>query len=79
MNDFAFGVRVHFMTSRNESLEDIARALTRTPNMPLKGDCPIDLTRAAFGLERLSRLQLGRPGGCQRSTSGSSTCSRRQE
>jgi hypothetical protein len=58
MNDFAFGVRVRVMTSRNESLEDIARALARTPIMPLKGECPIDLTRAAFGLEGLPRLQL---------------------
>jgi len=58
MNDFAFSVRVHFITSRNESLEDIARVLARTPIMPLKGEGPIDLTRAAFGLERLPRLQL---------------------
>jgi hypothetical protein len=58
MNDFAFGVRVHFMTHRNDSLEEIARALAETPIMPLKGECPIDLTRAALGLERLPRLQL---------------------
>jgi hypothetical protein len=58
MNDFSFGVRVHFITSRDESLEDIARALAKTPIMPLKGECPIDLTRAAFSLERLSRLDL---------------------
>jgi hypothetical protein len=58
MNDFSFGVRVHLMTSRNESLEYIARALAKTPIMPLKGECPIDLTRAAFGLERLSRLDV---------------------
>lgn len=58
MNDFSFGVRVHFMTSREEPLEDIARALAKTPIMPLKGECPIDLTRATFGLERLSRLDL---------------------
>ena len=25
LNDFSFGVRVHFMTARDESLEDIAR------------------------------------------------------
>ena len=58
MNDFSFGVRVHFMTSRTESLEDIARELAKTPIMPLKGECPIDLTRAAFGLGRPSRLDL---------------------
>lgn len=58
MNDFSFGVRMHFMTNRDQSLEDIARALARTPIMPLKGECPIDLTRAAFSLERLSRLDL---------------------
>ena len=58
MNDFAFGVRVHFMTRRNESLEDIARALAKTPILPLKGECPIDLTRAALGLERLPSLHL---------------------
>lgn len=58
MNDFSFGVRVHFMTRPDESLEDIACALARTPIMPLKGECPIDLTRAAFALARLSRLDL---------------------
>ena len=41
MNDFALGVRVHFITGRNESLEDIARALAETPILPLKGECPI--------------------------------------
>ncbi|MGE3509199.1 MAG: hypothetical protein AB7N65_09985 [Vicinamibacterales bacterium] len=58
MNDFSFGVRVHFLSNRDASLEDIARALAKTPIMPLKGECPIDLTRAAFGLERISRLDL---------------------
>ena len=58
LNDFAFGVRVHFMSRRTESLEDIARALAKTPILPLKGECPIDLTRNAFGLERLPRLHL---------------------
>lgn len=58
MNDFSFGVRMHFITNRDESLEDIARALAKTPIMPLKGECPIDLTRAAFDLYRLSRLDL---------------------
>ena len=48
LNDFSFGVRVHFMTARDESLEDIARALARTPIMPLGGARPIDLTRGIF-------------------------------
>jgi hypothetical protein len=58
MNDFSFGVRIHFMTGRHESLEDIVRVLAKTPILPLKGECPIDLTRAAFGLERLSRINF---------------------
>jgi hypothetical protein len=58
MNDFSFGVRVHFMTSRGESLENIGKAIAETPIMPLKGECPIDLTRAAFGLGRLPSLRL---------------------
>lgn len=48
LNDFSFGARVHFMTARDESLEDIARALARTPIMPLGGARPIDLTRGIF-------------------------------
>jgi hypothetical protein len=58
MNDVSFGVRVHFITSRDESLENIAKAVAKTPIMPLKGERPIDLTRAAFGLERLPNLRL---------------------
>jgi hypothetical protein len=58
MNDFALGARVHFITGRNDSLEGIARALAETPILPLKGECPIDLTRAALGLERLPSLYL---------------------
>jgi hypothetical protein len=58
MNDFSFGVRVHFITSRDESLVNIAKAMAKTPIMPLKGECPIDLTRAAFGLGRLPSLRL---------------------
>ena len=50
MNDFSFGVRVHFVTARDESLEEIARVLARTPILPLNGARPIDLTRG-FGLE----------------------------
>src|ERR1700730_11731796 len=49
LNDFSFGVRVHFITARHESLEDIARVLARTPIMPLDGARPIDLTRSLFG------------------------------
>ncbi len=48
LNDFSFGVRVHFITARHESLEDIARVLARTPIMPLAGARPSDLTRALF-------------------------------
>jgi hypothetical protein len=48
LNDFSFGVRVHFITARNESVEDIARVLARTPIMPLDGARPIDLTRGVF-------------------------------
>jgi hypothetical protein len=48
LNDFSFGVRVHFITARHESLEDIARVLARTPIMPLDGARPIDLTRGLF-------------------------------
>jgi hypothetical protein len=58
MNDFALGVRVHFMTSRDAPLEDITRALSKTPIMPLKGENPIDLTRAAFGLDRLPSVRF---------------------
>jgi hypothetical protein len=49
LNDFSFGVRVHFITARNESLEDIARDLARTPILPLDGARPIELTRRLFG------------------------------
>ncbi len=48
LNDFSLGARVHFMTARDESLEDIARELARTPIMPLKGARSIDLTRGIF-------------------------------
>ena len=56
MNDFSFGAGVHFATSRDEPLEKIARALANTPILPLDGSCPIDLTRAAFGLKSRPRL-----------------------
>lgn len=58
MNDYAFMSDGAFAPKRDEPLGDIARFLAKTPIMPLKGECPIDLTRAAFGLERLSRLDL---------------------
>ena len=49
LNDFSFGVRLHFITARHESLHDIARVLARTPIMPLDGARPTDLTRRLFG------------------------------
>jgi hypothetical protein len=49
LNDFSFGVRVHFIPARGQSLEDIARVLARTPIMPLDGARPNDLTRRLFG------------------------------
>jgi hypothetical protein len=48
LNDFSFGVRVHFIRARHESLEDIARVLARTPILPLDGARPIDLARGLF-------------------------------
>ena len=48
LNDFSFGARVHFVTSPEGSLEDVARWLARTPILPLKGASPIELTRARF-------------------------------
>lgn len=48
LNDFSFGVRVHFVTARDESLEEIARVLARTPILPLEGASPIELARIAF-------------------------------
>ena len=48
LNDFSFGARVHFATSRDSPLEDIARWLARTPILPLKGASPIELTRNRF-------------------------------
>jgi hypothetical protein len=44
----SFGARVHFVTSRDSSLEDIARGLARTPILPLNGTSPIELTLARF-------------------------------
>jgi len=58
MNDYAFMCNGSSAPRRDEPLDHIARFLAKTPIMPLKGECPIDLTRAAFGLERLSRLGL---------------------
>jgi Domain of unknown function (DUF6933) len=49
LNDMSFGARVHFITDRNDSLEDIALRLAETPILPLEGACPIHLTRAQFG------------------------------
>ena len=48
LNEFSFGARVHFITARHDSLEEIARNLARTPILPLDGARPIDLTRELF-------------------------------
>jgi uncharacterized protein DUF6933 len=48
LNDMSFGARVHFITARHDSLEDIALRLAETPILPLDGACPIDLTRGLF-------------------------------
>jgi hypothetical protein len=50
LNDMSFGARVQFVTARHDSLEDIALLLAETPILPLDGACPIDLTRALFGM-----------------------------
>ena len=50
LNEMSFGARVHFITARHDSLEDIALRLAETPIMPLDGACPIDLTRGLFGV-----------------------------
>jgi len=50
LNDMSFGARVHFITARDDSLEDIALRLAETPILPLDGACPIDLTRGLFGM-----------------------------
>ena len=50
LNDMSFGARVHFITARHDSLEDIALRLAETPILPLDGACPIDLTRGLFGM-----------------------------
>src|SRR5439155_26058553 len=44
LNDMSFGARVHFITDRHDSLEDIALRLAETPIIPLDGARPIDLT-----------------------------------
>ena len=48
LNDMSFGARVHFITARHDSLEDIALRLAETPIMPLNGANPIDLTLDVF-------------------------------
>ena len=50
LNDMSFGARVHFITARHDSLEDIALRLAETPILPLGGACPIGLTRGLFGV-----------------------------
>jgi hypothetical protein len=39
---------VHFATSRDSSLEEIARWLAETPILPLDGARPIELTKEIF-------------------------------
>ena len=39
---------MHFITARDEPLEDIAHALARTRIMPHDGARPLDLTRGLF-------------------------------
>ena len=51
LNDFSFMARVHFVTDRQATLEDIPRDLARTPILPLKGARPIDLTQTLFDLD----------------------------
>jgi hypothetical protein len=48
LSDFSFGARVHFATSRDSSLEEIARWLAETPILPLDGARPIELTKEIF-------------------------------
>lgn len=48
LNDLSFGARVHFITERHDSLDEIALRLAETPILPLDGASPIELTRAAF-------------------------------
>lgn len=50
LNDMSFGARVHFITARHDSLEDVALRLAETPILPMDGACPIDLTRRLFGV-----------------------------
>jgi hypothetical protein len=50
LNDFSFGAHLHFVAAPQDSLEDVALRLAETPILPLDGACPIDLTRALFGM-----------------------------
>ena len=47
LNDCSFMVAASAQ-ARNESLDDIARFLAKTPIMPLDGARPIELTRGLF-------------------------------
>lgn len=49
LNDFSFMIGASpSLPAKEQSLEDMARFLARTPIMPLKGARPIDLTRRLF-------------------------------
>ena len=49
LNDFSFMTGASpSLPAKEQSLEEIARFLARTPIMPLKGARPIDLTRGIF-------------------------------
>jgi hypothetical protein len=48
LNDLSFGARVHFITAKDQPLENIARDLATTPILPLDGARPIDLTCGLF-------------------------------
>ena len=49
LNDFAFMIGTSpSLPAKEQSLEEMARFLARTPIMPLSGARPIDLTRGIF-------------------------------
>jgi hypothetical protein len=50
--DFGFLARGYFLTSRYETLDQIARRLAETPLIaPFKGERPDDVTRKLFGVD----------------------------
>lgn len=54
LNDFSWGAHLYFTKEPDVPLDKIARWLANTPIMPLKGACPVDLTRALFSGDRPS-------------------------